>query len=318
MKKNLLVLASLAAAFAASAQVEAIWFDKEISGAFAETGKVSIEAGTVIGRGEAGELKLAYTDDWGVGGIDDHGYNSLKVNGVEVGRVPSGAVGNSNPQGWSTSTAATSGAVFQFDAKKDGFLVIPSKYSTNKNYWVFEGLAGEGEMCVAYTFGIEGAGFGQRIDYTLPADKDGYLDVNAADIDKYVNGTSIKWPEKVVLGDAAADVKSHGYGVIIFPVYEGCKYLFGAQGSKMTCSGVVFADKAPEVTIYGPAGEDGTTPKEETFSFGAQGGDSSAIESTVIDQPVDENAPIYNVYGQRVNREYKGILIQNGKKFINF
>lgn len=31
----------------------------------------------------------------------------------------------------------------------------------------------------------------------------------------------------------------------------------------------------------------------------------------------DENAPIYNLAGQRVNKNAKGILIQNGKKFVN-
>lgn len=318
MKKNLLVLASLAATFAASAQVEAIWFNKDLSGAFAESGKTTIEAGTVIAKGEAGELKLAYTDDWGVSSIDANGYNSVKVNGVDLGRVPSGAVGNSNPQGWSTSTAATSGAVFRFDAAKDGYVVLLSKYSSNKNYWVFEGLAGEGEMCVAYTFGMEGTAFGQRIDYSLPADKDGYIDLNAADIEKYVDGTSIRWPEKVALGADAADVKKAGFGVVMFPVYAECSYLYGAQGSKMTSNGVIFTTEKPVVTIYGTPGEDGAAPAEVTFTYpGAQGG-SSAIESTVIDQPADENAPIYNVYGQRVNKDYKGILIQNGKKFINF
>lgn len=316
MKKNLLVLASLALAFSASAEVEAIWVNPELCGLTGD--KVETPAGTVVAQGEAGVLKLAYTDSWAIGGIDFNGYNSMKVNGVDLGRVPGGAVGNSNPQGWSTSTAATSGAVFHFTANKDGFVVIPSKYSSNKNYWVFEGVAGEGELCMSYTFGMEGAAFGQRIDYTLPADKDGYLDLAAADIDKYTGGgTGILWPEQIVLGAESA-VKKNGYGVIMFPVYKDCTYTFGAQGSKMTCPGVVFTTEAPTAIIYGPAGEDGTTPKEETFSFGAQGGDSSAIESTVIDQPADENAPIYNVYGQRVNKEYKGILIQNGKKFINF
>lgn len=32
---------------------------------------------------------------------------------------------------------------------------------------------------------------------------------------------------------------------------------------------------------------------------------------------VDANAPVYNLAGQRVSKETKGILIQNGKKFIN-
>ena len=31
---------------------------------------------------------------------------------------------------------------------------------------------------------------------------------------------------------------------------------------------------------------------------------------------VNENAPIYNLAGQRLGKDYKGVVIQNGKKFI--
>lgn len=31
---------------------------------------------------------------------------------------------------------------------------------------------------------------------------------------------------------------------------------------------------------------------------------------------VNENTPIYNLTGQRVGKDYKGVVIQNGKKFI--
>lgn len=37
---------------------------------------------------------------------------------------------------------------------------------------------------------------------------------------------------------------------------------------------------------------------------------------TVKDKTADANAPIYNLAGQRVNKGTKGILIQNGKKFV--
>jgi hypothetical protein len=30
----------------------------------------------------------------------------------------------------------------------------------------------------------------------------------------------------------------------------------------------------------------------------------------------NENAPIYNLAGQRVDKSYKGVVIQNDKKFI--
>lgn len=43
----------------------------------------------------------------------------------------------------------------------------------------------------------------------------------------------------------------------------------------------------------------------------------SGIADIIADETLDENAPIYNVYGQRVNKDYKGVLIQNGKKFLN-
>lgn len=50
------------------------------------------------------------------------------------------------------------------------------------------------------------------------------------------------------------------------------------------------------------------------FEFNAG---QSGIADIIADKTLDENAPIYNVYGQRVNKDYKGVLIQNGKKFIN-
>lgn len=36
-----------------------------------------------------------------------------------------------------------------------------------------------------------------------------------------------------------------------------------------------------------------------------------------IDSAINDNAPMYNLAGQRVGMEYKGVVIQNGKKFIN-
>ncbi|MCM1356101.1 MAG: hypothetical protein NC212_06830 [Staphylococcus sp.] len=318
MKKNLLALAALAMTFSASAEVVSAWVEGGNHGL--TTDKAQVDGQIVIAEAAGvGSLKLAYADSWGLGGIDANGYNSLKVNGVDLGRVGSGAVGTANPAGWSVTTAATGGAAFQYTAEKDGYLTIPSKYSTNKNYWVFEGLAGEGELCEAYTLGMQLTDIPEfptgRLEYSLPADKDGYLDLNAADLDKYVSGTTIMWPEKIILGADAPDVKKNGYGVMMFPVYAGCNYIFGAQGSKMTCPGFVFSTEAPTAVIYGDGEE---APAPMTFAYPtAEGGDTNGIENIVADE-LNENAPIYNVMGQRVNKDYKGVLIQNGKKFMNF
>ena len=43
-------------------------------------------------------------------------------------------------------------------------------------------------------------------------------------------------------------------------------------------------------------------------------GEGSAVERVAV--AIDENAPIYNAQGVRVNADAKGLLIQNGKKFI--
>ncbi|MCR5130986.1 MAG: Ig-like domain-containing protein [Prevotella sp.] len=43
-------------------------------------------------------------------------------------------------------------------------------------------------------------------------------------------------------------------------------------------------------------------------------GESTGISS--ISTTVDENAPIYNLSGQRVNKNYRGVVIQNGKKYF--
>ena len=42
---------------------------------------------------------------------------------------------------------------------------------------------------------------------------------------------------------------------------------------------------------------------------------SSAIEDVIADT-ADENAPVYNILGQRVDESYKGLVIKNGVKYI--
>lgn len=49
------------------------------------------------------------------------------------------------------------------------------------------------------------------------------------------------------------------------------------------------------------------------FSPGAS---ESGIEDIIINPVADENAPIYNVLGVQVDENYKGIVIKNGKKYI--
>lgn len=45
-------------------------------------------------------------------------------------------------------------------------------------------------------------------------------------------------------------------------------------------------------------------------------GTSTGISTVAVDSMLDLNAPMYNLAGQRVDKSYKGVVIQNGKKVI--
>lgn len=74
--------------------------------------------------------------------------------------------------------------------------------------------------------------------------------------------------------------------------------------------------------------EEGTTEKVFTFTATWGGGKEAGKNwtfvakagttgiSTLKDVQKDSNAPMYNLAGQRVNNSYRGIVIQNGKKFV--
>lgn len=42
----------------------------------------------------------------------------------------------------------------------------------------------------------------------------------------------------------------------------------------------------------------------------------TGISNAVVASKVNANAPIYNLAGQKVNKSYKGVVVQNGKKFV--
>ena len=75
-------------------------------------------------------------------------------------------------------------------------------------------------------------------------------------------------------------------------------------------------------TAYIPVDEDNFAAPAETPSgakarfFSLDGDDATAINGIESEKNAD-NAAIYNLAGQRVNAGYKGIVIKNGKKFMN-
>ena len=311
MRKSLLFAALIAGAMSASAQTEVCFVDKE-KGGFPESGKAAMAGGTVVAESESVVMKLAYDDDWGTSSLDGT-YTGAIVNGTAV-EFTGGAVGNTNPAGNDLTgpAAANGGAVLRFDVKKDGYLTVFGKLSSNKPYVVFEGLAGQGELPLSYTLAMDFSSAGVAslpiVSYTIPADADGYTDFTAADIDKYVDGTNYRWPERIATGDFESALAKNGIGVIIFPVYaEAGSYLVYATGSKATIGGAVFTtDPVTSVVVTGAEGA-------ELTLYTAEGGETGI---NAVKPAESVNGAKYNLAGQQVDDTYKGVVIQNGKKSI--
>lgn len=61
-----------------------------------------------------------------------------------------------------------------------------------------------------------------------------------------------------------------------------------------------------------------TAAAAKGLSFSIDGGEATGISAITADGSivVNDNAPMYNLAGQRVSKSYKGVVIQNGKKYI--
>ena len=72
--------------------------------------------------------------------------------------------------------------------------------------------------------------------------------------------------------------------------------------------------KAGVIIPAGKAYLETTAASKLAISFGSE---TTGISKVVTEQPASENSAMYNLAGQRVSNSYKGIVIRNGKKFIN-
>ena len=110
------------------------------------------------------------------------------------------------------------------------------------------------------------------------------------------------WVIREYLGNAEAETAGNGLGVFYFPVAEGCKYFAHATGSKISWSGILFSEtEAKTVTVEGEG---------ISKTLVGAGTGINSVKSIVTD------SAIYNLAGQKVNASYKGVVIQNGKKFL--
>lgn len=320
--KNLLLLAALAATMGASAQSNYCFMTPL-------DGETPLAAGTVLAESENGKLTWMFDEAAKPFVPARDPYNYISVAGGEMVQITSGTTGNTNG-GWTSATSLPDkGVVYQFTSTKPGFVTVITKMNSNKEYFAYRG----GQEYCAFRLGF--AYTDQKICYTLPHDEFDYIDMNAADIAQYINPESDKILKPFQSGpEPKAEQVGEGTGFIQFPVFEAGEVItVFAAGSKMACNGFIFTPVAdgeeypslancPQVVIggvekvNGETGEVTPAPTPVTFEGYTVAGGSSAIEDIIVDADA-ENAPMFNVLGQQVDASYKGLVIKNGKKFIN-
>ena len=209
--------------------------------------KNDVAAGTVFCESENVTMSAAFDDSYSPENaaspkIDDQNYGTIKIGDFTID-AKQAVQGNSNPKdvdGGNPATASTvpaGGAVFQFDVKKDGYLYVFHKATSNKNYMAYENKAAMGYV---YTMSTDGTKALPKVF--------GYELKGEGEYNYLPEGTAVKTPEKYQLGDDAEEQKLNGLSVIKIPVFAECSYWVNATGSKMTSCGYYF-DTTGDATI---------------------------------------------------------------------
>lgn len=356
MKKSLLLLAAAAFAGAANAQVIVTMASNEdfenvgLSGTKTTMGPLDD-----IVSSEAGSFGLAYEDSWGTTTAYKD-YQNVTVNGEAVTLGSGAVGNSNPTFVSFEAGYQTAGAVFKIHSNMNGYMTVFTKLNPNKQYLVFEGTTGDivyslgwtnGTQKIYYAMPDDGEGYinveaPDADKYLVPATKQskneaGVLLWERSDTHEIVaaekkptvpEGETYKWNPvtEVIPGqtkpampwNVAGLDKAPGEstGFLSFPVYADCDYYFSALGSKAACGGFVFTEEAPSIVFEAcdVTDKEGNVTHFDKVEFPAILGDGAAVEA--VEAANDANAPIYNLMGVRVNSDAKGLLIQNGKKFI--
>ena len=329
MKKISLLLSALAVGLTAAAQSQPCFMDVQALGF---TGDVIDAAGTVLCEDANGKLTLAFNDDMNLSAVALATYNFVSVAGSEPTKIPTGCKGRTDgtsPLAAAPGTAQMikSGCVYKLETTKTGYFFFLTALNTNRSYYVMEG----DYNLYAYALGValdpsnNEAGL-NRLYYTLPDDAFGNVNMHNTHASDFLDGeapyfTKIKTPG-ATMGVGNVGV---GSGFLCIASYASERYpstfYYWAEGERMSNNGFIYVpaeepllDDIPSIVFSGvekineETGETIPAPTPVVF------GDTNAVGS--ISAASDENAPVYNLFGQKVGKDAKGILIQNGKKFI--
>lgn len=214
-------------------------------------------------------------------------------------------------------TAATIDATGTITLIKAGKAVISASFEGNDEYEA---------QTVSYTLTVkaaaeEGGEGGETVDisntpetaYTIAKALELITAGEGLDTKVYVKGTVSTIKEiSTSYGNATYNISDDGTTTNELVVYRG--YYF--DGEKFTTEDAL--EVGDEVVVYGKLVlYGGNTPEVNSgSSIYSINGTTAGVNSITTDE-ADANAPVFNLAGQRVNNSFKGVVIQNGKKFIN-
>lgn len=317
MKKMLLSAALIMAAFTANAQVEVGYLDGTAHGiqyTSKDDGTTPLEAGHVFCTTDHLTVIGLYDDNYVKPGMKK---GTVSVNGEEL-TIPENVVqGNNNGKGNSAAKndfASSIGmSMFQITSNTTGYVYAIISASGNKNYVVYEDGVNAGNR-LPYVFAMENTNDVEGAPATFAYDLSKiegslmYVDFGDGTGDYYVDDNFAITQASEMTG--AKSTSTTGNGVIKFKAYADIPYQIFATGSKITLGAVVF-DTTGDATI---TTSNGNTLLEAGQLPGQGGG--AGIAGVEVKDEVDPNAPVYNIAGQRVNKNAKGLVIVNGKKVL--
>jgi hypothetical protein len=305
MKKILLSAVAFVAAMSASAQVVVFNEDNPLFSALG----LNSDGVTVAGGTEIGSIEGVIS--FKIGAEDTYKPQNRGPFFVAGEEAKGGLQGSSNPKdadgGTPSSTLKTpvQGAYFVADVGTDGYLYVFQQASSNKAYTVFEN-----DDAIGYIYSAVGdasTALGAQYGFELKGGGE-YNYLKDAGIEK------VNWPEQIFLNwngvDEWTNIAKGGPGVIKFPVFADCKYYINANGSKMTAVGFYF-DTTGDATVTAQNGEETIT----LLQNGKLPGGQTAIREINNDNKAGN--VYFNINGQRVDKNAKGIIIVNGKKYLN-
>lgn len=326
MKKSFILSAALLAAFGANAEVFTYDFNENplyCKAIYAEAGTIVDAESEMEGLGFGSTTNYDFIDKTGMAKNTDGSMFNVKNEEGKWEAVKNRAISLFDGQTY-TLTGEEEGP--------DGMIFTPIDMNYPFICWDQNGVGPARTLCMG--------GWGQ-----LEMDFEAKTDYNAIDADNWVatrnalafnrnantgarTGTYVQFPAvknptslTIYMGHAGGSYIDKGLYAEVVPVVDG------VEGEMIPVQGPedAKAKRYYKMNVALPAGLTGNV----AFRIGCGGSelglyhvvmegetaDTSAIENIIADE-ADENAPVYNVMGVQVDENYKGVVIKNGKKYI--